>query len=95
MKAGPMDSNTKLLLGICLLIPLLVIVNLALFSAYRSRNRQNRQGMIIQARNRLTDPWKEEDDHLAQLSKAVNDLDHSPASTSDKREDGMKPPGSG
>jgi hypothetical protein len=67
-----MDSQTKLLLGICLLLPLVLVVNLALLSAFRSRNRQNSERMIIQARNRLDDPWKDEDDRLSELSKAVS-----------------------
>lgn len=69
-----MDNQTKLLLGICLLLPLVLVVNLALLSAFRSRNRQNQERMVIQARNRLDDPWRDEDDRLAQLSKAVSDL---------------------
>lgn len=69
-----MDSQTKLLLGICLLLPLVLVVNLALLSAFRSRNRQNQERMVIQARNRLDDPWRDEDDRLVQLSKAVSDL---------------------
>jgi hypothetical protein len=74
-----MDPQAKLILGICLLLPLILVVNLALLSAFRSRNRQNAERMVIQARNRLDDPWKDEDDRLSELSRAVSDLKQPPA----------------
>ncbi|MDD5371088.1 MAG: hypothetical protein PHQ40_18560 [Anaerolineaceae bacterium] len=69
-----MGSQTKLIIGICALIPLVLIVNLALLSALRKRHRPDTQRMIIRARNSLQQPWREEDDQLLELAKRVEDL---------------------
>jgi hypothetical protein len=77
-----MDSQTKLIIGICALIPLVLIVNLALLSAFRKRSRPDGQRMIIHARNSIQQPWREEDDQLHELAKRVEDL----------KKDGPNPP---
>jgi hypothetical protein len=77
-----MDSQTKLMIGICALIPLILIVNLALVSAFRKRDRPDAQRMIIRARNSVQQPWREEDDQLHELAKRVEGL----------KKDGPNPP---
>jgi hypothetical protein len=69
-----MDSQTKLLIGLCILVPLLLVVNIALLSAFRKRNQADSERMVIQARNSLQQPFREEDEQLAELSKRVSDL---------------------
>lgn len=73
-----MDSQTKLLIGLCILIPLVLVVNIALLSASRKRNQVDSERMVIQARNSLQQPFREEDEQLAELSKRVADLQDDP-----------------
>lgn len=73
-----MDSQTKLLIGLCILIPLVLVVNIALLSAFRKRNHADSERMVIQARNSLQQPFREEDEQLAELSKRVADLQDDP-----------------
>lgn len=73
-----LNQTEKLLLGICLLVPLLVIVNLGLWSAFRRRKDRASGSQMPMPRNLLDfrHPWREEDNGLRELSRRVEDLQH-------------------
>ncbi len=89
-------ETIKLLVGICLIVPLVVIVNLALISAFRKRSNQSQGGMPQRAMMELRRPWKQEDDRLEELSRRVADLRHTEQRARDGA-DGQPPeePGQG
>ncbi len=67
-----MNSQTvKLLIAICLLVPLLVILNIGLWTALRRRDNPNRTRMVQRARTSITHPWQGEEQKLKELSDRV------------------------
>ncbi len=69
--------------AICLIV-LVVVINLSLIVAYRSRSTHNQFESLSRAFRRARNPWKEEDDQIMELSRRVADLKASQTPSEDK-----------
>lgn len=69
-----MNQTDKLLLGLCILLPLIVIVNAALWGVYQNRHKRGLPAPVNKIHEVLKRPWKNEEDGLAELSQRVAEL---------------------
>jgi hypothetical protein len=69
-----MHPTDKLLLGLCVLLPLIIIVNAALWGVFRNRHKPGLPAPVIKVHEVFKQPWKKEDDGLAELPQRIADL---------------------
>jgi hypothetical protein len=53
---------------------MIIAINVSLFSALRDRTMHHQIKITQRLANRISSPWQEEDDNLAELSKIVDTL---------------------
>jgi hypothetical protein len=68
----------KLALVLCIVVPLVVGINAALYVSLRSRKTVGQIELFHKAATRARRPWGEEDDALKELSERVEAIKNSP-----------------
>lgn len=56
------------------IIFMIIAINVSLFSALRDRTMHHQIKITQRLANRISSPWQEEDNNLAELSKIVDNL---------------------
>lgn len=54
---------------------MIIAINVSLYTALRDRTLQNQIKITQRMAGKISSPWQEEDDNLAELSKIVDSLD--------------------
>ncbi|MCL4562201.1 MAG: hypothetical protein M1281_16510 [Chloroflexi bacterium] len=69
-----MTATEKIILAICLIVPMFLAVNAMLWSLYQRRKNPSRYGAPQRSSFHISQPWQKEDTALEELSKRVADL---------------------
>lgn len=68
--------NNAIIAGLCL-IALVVVINIGLFYALRSKNTHEQIELIRKASQSARDPWKTENDSIDELAEKISQLQES------------------
>jgi hypothetical protein len=80
-----MIDNNRVTIVLCLTVAAIVLINLMIFSLLRRKpdNSVGQIEMLRRAAQRARQPWQEEDDNLAELSRKVAALKQPPPGEKD------------
>ncbi|MEN6409881.1 MAG: hypothetical protein ABFD44_09245 [Anaerolineaceae bacterium] len=83
-----LDDPKTFFIGLCLIVGVVILVNLSLVAAIRGKNphanTMRHAEILHKAGTSIKDPWKEEDQNLAELSRRVASLrDQMPSEEND------------
>jgi hypothetical protein len=86
-----LDDPKTFFIGLCLIVGVVIMVNLALVAAIRGKNphahTMHQVEILRKAGSSIKDPWKEEDQNLAELSRRVASLrDQTPPEETEKKD---------